>query len=155
MLRNFFKIAFRNMKKSKGYTLINVLGLAVGLAVSMLIAFWINDEITYDQTFSNYSRIAQLKTTQVFNEKISTHTAVSIPMASELRNKYASDFKEVSLGSWNFGHVLASGDKKINIQGMAAEAPLPRILSLKMLQGSRDVLDDPSSILINRSLATT
>ncbi|MET0244484.1 MAG: ABC transporter permease, partial [Flavitalea sp.] len=110
MLRNFFKIAYRNMKKSKGYTLINVLGLAVGLAVSMLIAFWINDEITYDQSFTNYSRVAQLKTTQVFNGKISSHTAVAIPMASELRNKYASDFKYVALGSWNFGHVLASGD---------------------------------------------
>ncbi|MET0300448.1 MAG: FtsX-like permease family protein, partial [Flavitalea sp.] len=117
--------------------------------------FWINDEITYDQSFTNYSRVAQLKTTQVFNGKISSHTAVAIPMASELRSKYASDFKYVALGSWNFGHVLASGDKKINIQGMAAEAALPRILSLKMLEGSRDVLDDPSSILINKSLAIT
>ena len=47
MLKNYFKIAWRNLVKSKVYSLINILGLATGMAVAMLIALWIWDEVTY------------------------------------------------------------------------------------------------------------
>ncbi|HTF30095.1 MAG TPA: ABC transporter permease, partial [Flavitalea sp.] len=153
MIRNFFKIAFRNMAKSKTYSFINVLGLAVGLAVSILIGLWIYDELSFNKYHKNYKQIAQLYTTQTFNNETGTHQAVAIPMAAELRTKYASDFKYVALCSWNFSHLLAVGEKKINMEGMWAEPDFPKILDINILKGSQSALTDPSSVLINKSLA--
>src|SRR4051794_22283965 len=111
MLKNYFKIAWRNLLKSKAYSAINVLGLSIGMAVALLIALWIWDELTYDQYHKNHSQIAQVKTTQTFNGEVGTGQAVAMPLGNELRTKYGSSFKYISMASWNFGHILAVGDK--------------------------------------------
>ena len=67
MIKNYFKIAWRNLIKSKGYSAINIGGLAVGMAVAMLIAFWIYDELSYNKFHKNYDRIAQVMQHQTFN----------------------------------------------------------------------------------------
>jgi len=114
MLRNYLKMAWRSILKSKFYSIINILGLAAGMAVAMLIAFWIWDEITYDRYHTKHDQLAQVMTTFFDNDgKNETGQAVCMPIAEELRTKFGSDFKNVSMASWNFGHVLAVGDKKI------------------------------------------
>lgn len=60
MLRNYFKIAFRNLSKNQGYTFINIAGLATGMAVALLIGLWIWDELTFNRYHKNYDRIAQV-----------------------------------------------------------------------------------------------
>ena len=156
MLRNYFKIAWRNLVKSKVYSLINILGLATGMAVAMLIALWIWDELTFDKYHTNHEQLAQVMTTFIDNDgKMETGQAVCLPIGDELRNKYGSDFKNVSMASWNFGHVLAVGDKKITGSGMWVESNFPSMFSLKMIQGNRNALSDPSAILINASMAKT
>ena len=59
MPRNYFKIAFRNLAKNKGYTFINI-GLATGMAVALLIGLWVWDELTYNRYHKNYDRLAQV-----------------------------------------------------------------------------------------------
>jgi hypothetical protein len=76
MIRNYIKVAFRNLRKSLGYSTINILGLAVGLGVAMLIGLWIWDEMTYDHYFPNHKRLAQVMTTQTFNGNTGTGQAV-------------------------------------------------------------------------------
>ncbi len=153
MIKNYFIIAWRNLIKNKVYSIINILGLAVGMSVAMLIAFWIWDEVTFDEYHINHKHLAQLMTTEYDYGEAETGDAVAMPLAQELRTKYASDFKEVSMASWNFGHILAAGDKKITGSGMWVEANFPAMFSLKMLKGNRNVLNDPSSVLLNASLA--
>jgi putative ABC transport system permease protein len=153
MLTNYLKIAWRNLLKSKAYSLINILGLATGMAVALLIALWIWDELTFDTYHTNHAKLAQVMTTQTFNGETGTGQAVAMPLGNELRTKYASDFKNVSMASWNFGHILAVGDKKISKEGMWVEANFPTMFSLKMLKGSINGLKDPSSILLNESVA--
>lgn len=156
MFKNYFKTAWRNLIRGKVYSLINILGLAAGMTVAMLIAFWIWDEITYDEYHSNHNQLAQVMTTFIDNDgKMATGPAVCMPIGNELRSKYGSDFKNVSMASWNFGHVLAVGEKKISEQGMWVESNFPTMFSLKILMGNIDALSDPSSILINASLAKT
>jgi putative ABC transport system permease protein len=153
MFTNYLKIAWRNLLKSKAYSLINILGLATGMAVALLIALWIWDELTFDTYHTNHAKLAQVMTTQTFNGETGTGQAVAMPLGNELRTKYASDFKNVSMASWNFGHILAVGDKKISKEGMWVEANFPTMFSLKMLKGSINGLKDPSSILLNESVA--
>jgi ABC-type antimicrobial peptide transport system permease subunit len=153
MLKNYFKIAWRNLIKSKVYSLINILGLATGMAVAMLIAFWILDEVTYNNYHKNHARLAQVMTTFIDNDgTMGTGQAVCMPIGNELRSKYGSDFKNISMASWNFSHVLAVGEKKIVESGMWVESNFPSMFTLKMIKGTNG-LNDPSSILLCQSLA--
>jgi len=156
VLKNYLKIAWRNLIKSKFYSSINILGLAAGMAVAMLIAFWIWDEVTYDRYHRNHDQLAQVMTT-FFDDKgkMETGQAVCMPIGDELRTKFGSDFKNISMASWNFGHVLVVEEKKITGNGMWVEANFPSMFSLKILKGNINALSDPSTILINASLAKT
>ena len=155
MFRNYLKIAWRNLIKSKLYSVINVLGLAAGMAVAMLIAFWIWDEVTYDKSFANHHQLAQIMTSSVGDDgTISTDPRTCQPIAGELRSKYGSDFKNVSLSRWNMS-AFTVGDKTITEIGLWAEDKFPTMLSLDMPQGSINALTDPSSIIINATMAKT
>ncbi|GAB4029108.1 ABC transporter permease [Spirosoma gilvum] len=154
MLRNYLKIAFRNLSKNKAYSAINIVGLAVGMAIAMLIGLWIYDELSFNKFHKNYDRLAQLYINQTFNGTTGSSRAVSLPSATTIKNNYKSDFSDVVLASWNYGHLLVNGEKKINKEGMYAEPELPKMLSLNMLKGDyATALKEPSSILISESIA--
>ena len=153
MIKNYFKIAWRNLLKSKVYSFINILGLSIGMAVALLIALWIWDEVTFDHYHKNHKTLVQVMTTQTFNGETGTGQAVAMPLGNELRTKFGSNFKDISMASWNFGHTLAIGDKKISADGMWVEPVFPAMVSLKMLKGDQSGLNDPSSILLSASVA--
>jgi len=153
MLKNYFKIAWRNLLKNKIYSSINVLGLACGMAVAMLIGFWMYDELTYNHYHANHRNIAQVMITQTFNNQVGTGEAMAIPLGMELRNKYGSDFKYVTLTSWNFGFIVGAGEKKLSKSGMWVQPEFPIMMGLEKLNGTMKGLTDPSSILIDHSLA--
>ena len=153
MLKSYFKVAWRNLLKNKVYSFINVLGLAFGMAVAMLIGFWMYDELTYDHYHTNHDKIAQVMITQTFNDQTGTGQAMAIPLGWELRNKYTSDFKYVTLCSWNFGFLLGAGEKKLNKSGMWVQPEFPKMIGLKMIDGNIDALNDLSSMLLSQTLA--
>ena len=153
MLENYLKIAWRNMVKSKGYSAINIGGLAVGMAVAMLIGLWVYNELTFDKYHKNYDRIAQVMQHANFNGNIETQVANPALMGPELRAKYGSNFKYVIQSSWTGGHLLSIGDKNISKVGNFFEPDAPDMLTLKMLKGTRDGLKDPYSIMLSASAA--
>lgn len=153
MIKNYFKIAWRNLVKSKGYSFINIGGLAVGMAVAMLIGLWVYDELSFDKYHKNYDRIAQVMQHVNFNGKVETQNANPGLMGPELRAKYGSNFKYVTQASWTGGHLLSIGDKHINKTGIFFEPDAPEMLSLEMLKGSRAGLKDPYSIMLSASAA--
>jgi putative ABC transport system permease protein len=95
MLKNFFTVAWRNMMKSKGYSAINIFGLALGMASAMLIGLWIYDQVTFNYYHSNHQQLAQVMTTQTFNGERGTDEAVSYPVGVELRNKWTTCWRSV------------------------------------------------------------
>ena len=155
MLKNYFTVAWRNLLKSKIYSAINIVGLATGMAVAILIALWIWDELSFNNYYKNHQTLAQVNTTQTFNGITGTGEAVAQPLGNELRTKYGSDFKAVSMASWNFGHILDAGEKKISAAGMWVETVFPTMFTLNMLKGNVNGLRDPSAILLSQSLAKT
>ncbi|PSL23298.1 ABC transporter permease [Chitinophaga ginsengisoli] len=153
MIRNHFRIAWRNLLKSKGYSLINIGGLAAGMAVAMLIGLWIWDELSFDKYNKNYGRIAQLMQTQDFGGQLDTWQTMPPPVGDELREKYGSNFKQVVMASWDFYKVLSVGDKKLRKIGKFMEPNGPALMDVEMLRGAQDALKDPSSILLSASTA--
>lgn len=153
MLKNFFKIAWRNLSKNKGYSAINIGGLAVGMAVAVIIGLWVYDELSYDKYHENYERIAQVMQKANFNGEIATQTANPALMAPEIRAKFGSDFKYVVQSSWTGGHLLSIGNKHFSKTGIFFEPDAPDMLTLKMLKGTRKALKEPYSIMLSASAA--
>lgn len=153
MIKSYFKIAWRNLIKSKGYSAINIGGLAVGMAVAILIGLWVYDELSYDTYHKNYERIAQVMQHANFNGKWETQTANPALMGPEIKAKYGSNFKYVVQASWGSTNLLSVGDKHITKTGNYFDADAPEMLTLKMLKGTRAGLKDPYSILLSASAA--
>jgi putative ABC transport system permease protein len=154
MFRNNIKVAWRNLVKSKGFSFINITGLAIGMAVALLIGLWVWDELSFNKSFDNYNRIGQLLQNRTFNGKTATYKIQSQPMAKELRDHYP-DFKEAALATSTEDHVLAWKEKKISTKGIFAEPQFSKIFSLKMIEGVQNGLEDPTSTLLSESLAKT
>jgi putative ABC transport system permease protein len=156
MFRNYFKIAFRNLAKNKGYTFINIAGLATGMAVALLIGLWIWDELTFDRYHKNYDRLAQVWQHNIYNGVKQSQVSNPAVMAEEIRNTYGSDFKYVIQSTWNFGRVLTIGDKKFNKSGMYWEPQVIDMFSINVLKGDpKTALNEPYSIMLSESVAKT
>ena len=151
MVSNYVKITFRNLLKNRFSALLNIGGLAVGMAVTMLIGLWIYDELTFNKSHKNYDRIAMVMQNVINNGETGTWNAAPYPLATELRKNYGSDFKYVVLTKKE-SHILNYGDKKLSRSGAFFEPDAPAMLSLTMLKGSSD-LNDPSTVLLSASVA--
>lgn len=141
------------MLRSKGYSVINISGLAIGMTVSLLIGLWIVDELTFDTQFKNYDRIVQVMQHQTYNGQIGTQVANPAVMAEEIRNVYGSDFKHVLQSSWNNDHTLTYGEMVFYKSGNYFEPGVVDMLSLNILHGSKDGLKDMNSIMLSESVA--
>jgi putative ABC transport system permease protein len=152
MIKNYLKIAWRNLRKSKLYSFINIAGLAIGMAVSMLIGLWVWDELSFNKHHKNYDRIGQVWQFVKFDVEKTAYNSVPVPVAEELRTNYP-DVQSASVATYNRTTILAAGDKKISRTGMYTEPAFPEMMTLKMLSGTRDGLRDINSILLSESLA--
>ena len=152
MIKNYFKIAWRNLKKNKMYSFINIGGLAVGMAVAMLIGLWVWDELSFDKYHKNYDRIGQVWQFVKFDVEKASYNSVPVQLAEEFRTKYP-DFESASVTTYNRTTVLGTEDKKISRTGMYTEPQFPEMMTVKMLSGTRNGLKDMNSILLSESLA--
>lgn len=153
MINNYFKIAWRNLLKNKVYSFINICGLAVGMSVAILIASWVGDELSFDKYHQHYDRIAQVLQHQTWNGQISTQEANPAVTGEEIRSLYSSDFAHVLQASWNYDHTVTYGEKMFLKPGSYFEPGVADMLSLQMIHGSRNGLDDMNSIMMAESVA--
>ncbi|CAG5005464.1 hypothetical protein DYBT9275_03586 [Dyadobacter sp. CECT 9275] len=153
MLKNYFKIAFRNLLKNKGYSAINIGGLAVGMAVAMLVGLWVYDELSFNKYHKNYDRIALVNQNQVLENEIHSTASVPFPYVHELKTNYAEYFKHIVPSTFRTEAILRAGDIMLAKNGLFVGAEAPEMFSLNMVKGSRDALQDQQSILLSESAA--
>ncbi|MEM1134613.1 MAG: ABC transporter permease [Bacteroidota bacterium] len=153
MFQNYFKIGWRNLIKNKGYSFINIGGLAMGMAVAILISLWVYDELSFNKYHENYDRIAQVIQHTIANDQIFSGTHQPFPLNDELRNSFGEDFKYVVSSTEIQEHIIANGEKSFNELGSYMEIEAPEMLSLQMVIGQRSGLNNINSILISNSLA--
>jgi putative ABC transport system permease protein len=156
MIRSYFKIGWRNLLRNKGYSLINIGGLTLGMSVAILIGLWIGDELSFNRYHKNYETVAQLARMEGSNGSI--HIAENsnnfpIPLADELRNNYGNLFQHVALASANTEHLISFEEKKFSRPGMYVEPDFTEIFTLKLIAGSYLNFRDPNTILLTESLA--
>ncbi|MDO1445287.1 ABC transporter permease [Rhodocytophaga aerolata] len=153
MIRNYLTIAYRNLIRNKGYSLINIGGFAVGMAVAMLIGLWVWDETSYNKYHRNYHRIAQVLQNQTFDGEVRTWWSQAMQLAPELRSNYGDNFTYVITASWTNDRLLSVGDKVLTKSGNFMEPQISHMLTLHMLEGTREGLKEPNSILLSESVA--
>ncbi|RYC69181.1 ABC transporter permease [Spirosoma sordidisoli] len=154
MIRNYFKIAWRNLAKNKAFSVINIGGLSVGMTVAMLIGLWMYDELTFNTYYQHYGRIAKVMQSATVNGDFGAGEYMPLPLAKTLQTDFADDFERVVLSSWTREHILAYGDKKFTKTGNYVSPEAPDLLSLTMTKGTRAGLTDPASVLLAASVAT-
>jgi ABC-type lipoprotein release transport system permease subunit len=152
MLKNYIVIAWRNLVKTKGYSFINISGLAVGISVALIIGLWVNDELTFNQYHEHYDHIAQVMKAGTFQGKhYSGQTYLQYPMLHELQTTYGANFKYVVPRQGTYDATLSIDDKKISKTGTNIGEDGPEMFTWKMVYGNREGLRDVRSIMISES----
>ncbi|WP_431216086.1 ABC transporter permease [Puia sp. P3] len=152
MFKTYLTIAWRNLRKNKLYSTINIAGLAVGMAVTLLIGLWVWDELTANHAFANHRTLADV--VSVFKENGVSHGGeyASVPMCAELKRRFPGEIKDASLVG-QASPALAVGDKNISSWGFWSQPGFPEMFTLKMVAGDRGALADPYAMLVSRSTA--
>jgi ABC-type antimicrobial peptide transport system permease subunit len=155
MFKNYLKTAWRNLRKNKAYSLINIGGLAVGMAVATLIALWVYDEVTFNESHQNYQSIAQVRRTYTDPNLHQTFGVDNMhyPTAALLKSNYSRYFRHVVMAWWLSDYTISTADKKISKQGEFIEPEGLEMLSPKMLEGNYGSLNDMHSVVISGSTA--
>lgn len=154
MIKNFVKTAFRSLLKNKGFTTINILGLALGLATCLLIVFYVIDELSYDRYNTKADRIYKLNTDIKFGGNASSYAIGPPPLAAEAANNIPEVEKATRL-------LIATeirfkkGEENINEAKVAyADSTLFDVFTLPMLKGSpKTALKEPNTIVLTERAA--
>lgn len=153
MLQNYFKIAIRSLIKNSTYSFINVGGLAVGLASSILILLWVADEYSYDGFHENYGSIYKLYQSQQWAQGIGTGPSMPYPMKDAILQK-SSQIKSIVMTNWGEGNMLQAGEKRLNKLGLCASEDFFKMFSFNMTKGDpATALNNPNSIVLTQSTA--
>jgi putative ABC transport system permease protein len=148
MYSNYFKTAFRNTIRNKVYSSLNISGLSIGMAVTILIGLWLWDEISFNKEGrEHYSSIARVIQNVSNNGEVQTWMQIPHPLAEEIRKNHDQDFDYVTMMLGNYDHLISIEDKKFTRNGSFMESNGPHLFSLPMILGTRDGLKDMNSTL--------
>src|SRR5689334_8820207 len=99
MLGNYLLVAWRQLKRNRLYSMINITGLALGMAVAMLIGIWVRDELTFNHWHSRHASLARILSIERVNNEVGVDAMASVPMEAALRSHNPSAFMELALVS--------------------------------------------------------
>ncbi|MEJ0033304.1 MAG: ABC transporter permease [Bacteroidota bacterium] len=153
MLKSFIKIGWRNLFRNKGYSAINIGGLAMGMAVAILIGLWISDELSFNKNHDNYKYIARVMQNTTHDGMTGTGMYMPVPLAAELTKSFENDFEHVVISSFPTGHTISFGNMHFTETGNYMHADAPRMFTLQMLLGTADGLKELNSFFLSESTA--
>jgi ABC-type antimicrobial peptide transport system permease subunit len=153
MYKNYLKTAFRNLWKNKAFSVINIMGLALGLGCSLLIMLWVKDEYGVDAFHKNGAQLYSVYEKSYRNGEISAHQGTPAIMADEMKRvlpevQYATQF------DWGELSTFAANNKIIKENGYHAGADFFKMFSYPLLAGNAiTALNDPSNMAISKKMA--
>lgn len=152
MIKNYLKVAFRNLLRKKGFSLINILGLAIGMASAILIFLWIQNEVSYDQFHPKKERIYEAWNRASFSGELNCWNTTPKVLARTLEH----DIPEVERAARvnNSNYLFSVGDKRITSRGCTVDSGFLQVFRFPMLRGNRlTALDDMHSIVLTEKFA--
>jgi ABC-type antimicrobial peptide transport system permease subunit len=154
MIKNYFSIAWRNLLRNKVFSAINILGLALGLACSLVIMLWVQDERNMDAFHANGEQLYQVYERQLYEGKADASYYTQGLLADELKRvvpevEYAANLER------NWPRTFEAGNRISKMEGGSAGADFFRMFSYPLLQGTPETaLNAPGGIAISRKMAS-
>ncbi|MBV9962795.1 MAG: ABC transporter permease [Parafilimonas sp.] len=153
MFKNYFKTAWRSITRTIGYSLLNILGLAIGMAVALLIGLWVYDQYSFDKFLPEYQSVYRVQRNFNSNGDTLTFQTTSLKLADALRTQIP-EIEYVAESDWTGNHGLIAGDKKLYVNGAIAGTDIFKIFQYSFISGNANtVFKDPYSIVLTQSLA--
>lgn len=154
MLKNYFTIAWRNLLKHKGFSLINIIGLGIGLAAFGMIALYVTDELSYDKHNTKADRIFRVVQHGIWSGGEFNLAITSAPYASALKSDYPEVKDAVRINTEGGGKIVYS-DKQLSVNDIFfTDNSIFNVFSYHFLYGdAATVLSAPQSIVLTKSLA--
>jgi hypothetical protein len=153
MIRNYLKIAFRNLKRNKGFSFINILGLSIGMAGAILIMLWIQHEVSYDQFHEKKDRIYQAYNRATHDGKTEAWSATPKIMASAIQRDNP-EVEHVTRITREMRYLFTIGEKKLTVSGNIVDSSFLQVFSFPIIKGNpKTALLPPNSILLTEKLA--
>ena len=152
MFKSYFKIGWRNLLGNKSYSFINISGLALGMAVAVLIGVWVFDEMSFNKSFKNYKRLCNVYHSLTFDSETFTESGASPQFSQELKNNFA-EFDDVVLTSYQADHTIGYEETTFSKPGLFVEPQFIEMFSLQFLHGTSNALNNIHSILLSKTLA--
>jgi len=153
MLKNYLKIAWRNLIRNKSFSLLNIVGLSIGLAVTALILIWINFEVGYDRFHEKSDRIYQVNNIYPVDGEIWTWNSTPKVMASVIKKDYP-DVEGVSRWFYETEFLFSKDDKRIKSTGSIADPDFLKMFSFPLIEGNIEtVFEEVNSVIITETFA--
>jgi len=153
MIKNYFKIAWRNLLQNKTFSLINILGLALGMTCSLLIMLWLKDEMNRDKFHQNGKRLYRVMENQFYSGDISTYPSTPGILAENI----VKDVPEIEMASqvlWEEQPLFTVGNTFDKEKGRYVQKDFLRMFSFKLAKGdAATALANIDAIVISKSLA--
>ncbi|MDB4918516.1 ABC transporter permease [Mucilaginibacter sp.] len=153
MIKNYLKIAWRNLWRNKFFSTINILGLALGMACSVLIILWVQNELSVDSFHKNSDRLYAVIERQYYDHKIMGQYSVPGVLADEMKKTLPQVEYAVQM-AWNNQNTFQVGTKILKLEGTSASADFFKMFSYPLIQGNaQTALNSPVSIALSRKMA--
>ncbi|MDH7448140.1 ABC transporter permease [Aquimarina sp. 2201CG14-23] len=153
MIRNYIKIAFRSLLKNKGYSFLNIFGLAIGITCASLIFLWVEDEISFNNYFEKQDQVYYVPTNQNYEGEWRTFNSTPGPLAQAMKDEIPGVIR-ATRSSYE-ERLFTVGDNAINRSGRYADADFLEIFNLKFIEGNaKDAFTNPEAIVLTKSTAS-
>ena len=155
MIKNYLKIAWRNLLKNKGFTAINIIGLSLGIGCFIVIAMFVTDELSYDQYHEKADRIFRINSDIQFGGTDLSMSVSADPMGETLKNDYPEVEEYVRLYASSGSKLIKKGSEYINENLVAhADSTLFNVFSLPTIVGNtKTALSKPNTVVISETAA--
>jgi predicted permease len=138
MLKTFFKMTFRNLWKNKTYSLLNIFGLAIGIACAGLIFLWVEDEVTYDSANIKKDRLYSLRVNFSYAGNIFTNSSTPRPMGPAIKDEIPGIANICRISDENENQLFTIGDKPVYASGRYTDSSLFSMFTLPFVQGNAE-----------------
>ena len=153
MIKNFLKIAFRNLWRSKGFSTINILGLTVGMASAILILLWIQNEMSFDRFHNNKDRLYEAWDRETFDADLHCWNTTPKILGPTLKQDYP-EIENATRVNWGNNFLFTIGEKRITAMGTCVDPAFLTMFSFPLVRGEvKSALNDVYSITLTESFA--
>ncbi len=154
MFKNYFRIAFRNIQRHKGYSFINIIGLALGMACCVLIILWVKDEMSTDRYHAKLDSLYLIRTIQHYGSEVSRGNGSVPALAPALKAEFPEVLNAARISNGQSEHLLEYGDKQFKERIQLADPEIFQLFTFPFVRGNpQEASGDPYVMVLSETMA--